>query len=82
MSGTPYGDTVMTAHEAAEELGYVYSTFIQSYKNWGIPAETIAGRTMFYREDIAKFKAGRVPEKYGTTTRWRLPQPWERKGAA
>ena len=74
ITATGLGPNVITASEASEELGYSYNTFIQEYKNWGIPSERIAGRTFFYKEDIAKFKAGRKPEKYGSSVRWSLPK--------
>ena len=63
VTATGLGPNVMTASEASEELGYSYNTFIQEYKNWGIPSERIAGRTFFYKEDIAKFKAENASQR-------------------
>lgn len=78
MSGTIYGDDVLDLRSAAEYCGYAVNTFNSDHKGWGLEPTKIGGRNYWFKTDLDKFKAGRVPERYGSGTRWRLPRPWEK----
>jgi len=80
MSGTIFGEEALNMAEAAEYCGYAVSTFNAEFKRWGLEPTKAGGRNYWFKDQLDKFKAGRIPERYGTGIRWRQPHPWEKQG--
>ena len=77
MSGTIHGEEVLTLPEAAEYCGYAVTTFMTTFKEWGLEPTRMGGRNYWFKDQLDKFKAGRIPERYGTGVRWRHPRQGE-----
>ena len=76
MSETPFGDEALDLKRSAEYCGYAPSTLLSNWREWGLEPTKIGGKNYWFKTDLDKWMAGRIPEKYGTGVRWRQPYPW------